>query len=267
MAADRFTVIVENDITVWHDDTGVSYHYPRRYRRLLQPGTMLLHYKGKLRDPAFRDRRLSEDPHYFGISVAGDSHEDPASTKGDLIVDIVGYRVFDEAVHYKDDAGGYRETIPANRLGNFWRDGVRSCTPESFRSILSAAGIAQLPVPTAAQPEELTSVVIEGGKKQIYTTVYERDPGNRRRAIEIHGTSCFACDANLGEVYGPAAAGFIHVHHRRPLHLAGPTPVDPAVDLVPLCPTCHAIVHLRGRLRTVNEVRSMLQKAPIELGD
>jgi hypothetical protein len=90
MVADRFTVIVENDITRWNDETGVSYHYPRRYRGLLEPGTRLIHYKGKLRDAAFRGRRLSEHPHYFGLSVAGESRDDPASSKGDLILDIVG---------------------------------------------------------------------------------------------------------------------------------------------------------------------------------
>lgn len=47
----------------------------------------------------------------------------------------------------------------------------------------------------------------------------------------------------------------------------GETPVDPKVDLVPLCPTCHAVIHLGGRLRTVNEVRTMLSKPPIPLGD
>ncbi len=267
MIAERFTVIVENDITQWNDDTGVSYHYPRRYRGLLEPGTKLIHYKGKLRDASFRGRRLSEHPHYFGLSVAGESRNDPASSKGDLILDIVNYRLFDEAVHYKDDGGDYRETIPANRSKNFWRDGVRGCTPESFRSILAAAGIAELPDFAAAKNNDLTSAVIEGGKKRVYTTVYERDPENRQRAIDIHGTSCFACDINLGARYGSVADGFIHIHHRRPLYISGPTLVDPEVDLVPLCPTCHAIVHLRGQLRTVNEVRKMLGKEPIELGD
>ncbi|MGN6486295.1 MAG: HNH endonuclease [Devosia sp.] len=264
---DQFTIIVENDVTEWHDDTGVAYHYPRRYRRFLAPGTRLIHYKGKLRDSAFKGARLSEHPHYFGVSVAGDSYTDPSSSKGDLFVKIVDFEPFRHAVHYKDTGGNYREVIPATRQGNFWRDGVRPTTEAAFLAILTEAG-AQVPAiqpPTA--DDELTSVLIEGGKKVVYSTRYERKPALREKAIAIHGTSCFACEVDLHAVYGVTAKGFIHVHHRRPLYLTGETPVDPSVDLVPLCPTCHSIVHLGGKLRTVNQVRGYLGKGPIALGN
>ena len=269
MATDtaQFTVIVENDITEWHDNTGVSYHYPKRYQRHLVPGTRLIHYKGKLRDPAFAKSRLSEHPHYFATSIAGESHPDKASAKGDMFVDIVDFRMFDAAVHYKDPAGNYREFIPDTRQANFWRDGVRASPEPAFARILGAAGLHPLPPPGEDLPPELTTVVIEGGKKVVYSTRYERSRALRDQAVKFHGTSCLACEIDLGAVYGTAVSGFIHVHHRRPLYLSGETPVDPKVDLVPLCPTCHAIVHLGGKLLTVNEVRALLSKAPILLGD
>jgi 5-methylcytosine-specific restriction protein A len=266
MAEQRFTVIVENDITQWQDTTGASYHFPRRYLQYLSPGTNILHYKGKLRDQSFRDKRLSEHPHYFAVSVAGESRPDPASSKGDMFVEILNFRMFDEAVHYKDDSGAYREQIPASREYNFWRDGVRPSSEDVFKRILAAAGVSSDAL-EIDELEPLTSVMIEGGKKKVYTTVYERKPVLRKQAIAHHGTACFACEADLGAVYGDTAKGFIHIHHRRPLFIVGETPVDPKVDLVPLCPTCHAIVHLGGRLRTVNEVRRLLGKDPIWLGE
>ncbi|MFC1460592.1 HNH endonuclease [Microvirga arabica] len=61
---------------------------------------------------------------------------------------------------------------------------------------------------------------------------------------------------------------FIHIHHKRPLSLAGgPTLIDPKTDLAPLCPNCHAIVHLGKTVRSINLVRQMLGKSPIELGE
>lgn len=264
---DRFTVIVENDITEWHDNEGVTYHYPRRYRPLLTPGTRLIHYKGKLRDRAFAADRMSEHPHYFATSIAGKSTIDATSAKGDMHLEIVGFQRFNAAVHHKDQAGGYREEIPAARAANFWRDGVRKSSAETFHAIVGAAGIV-LTSSTVPEPDgELTSVMIEGGKKLFYSTRYERRPELREKAKQIHGTRCFACDDDLGAIYGAIGKGFIHIHHKRPLYLTGETPVDPAVDLVPLCPTCHAIVHLGGELRTVNQVRSLLGKQPIPLGD
>ena len=266
MGEEQFTVIVENDVTQWDDDTGVTYHYPRRYRKHLTPGTRLIHYKGKLTNKAYKDLRLSTQPHYFATSVAGSSREDPSSSKGDLLIDIVDFRPFDMAVHYKDASGQYREEIPANRASNFWRDGVRPTRLERYNAILQDAGV----LATFAGSDddgELTSVLLEGGKKKVYTTVYERRPELRKQAVQLHGTSCFCCEVNLGTRYGEVAQGFIHIHHRRPLYLVGETPVDPKVDLIPLCPTCHAIVHLGGQLRTVNEVRSLLGKGPIPLGD
>ena len=43
-----YTVIVENDESIWSDDTGVLYHFPKRYVNLLSPGTNVIYYKGKL---------------------------------------------------------------------------------------------------------------------------------------------------------------------------------------------------------------------------
>ncbi|HCI3596178.1 TPA: restriction endonuclease, partial [Pseudomonas aeruginosa] len=52
-------VIAENDVSIWDDETGAVYHYPRRYSAILKPGVQVVYYKGKLTDKSFADQRLS----------------------------------------------------------------------------------------------------------------------------------------------------------------------------------------------------------------
>jgi 5-methylcytosine-specific restriction protein A len=66
----------------------------------------------------------------------------------------------------------------------------------------------------------------------------------------------------MERVYGELGREFIHVHHITPLsELGGPAPVDPAKDLVPLCPNCHAIVHRRRPPYTLDELRKALGRS------
>lgn len=66
----------------------------------------------------------------------------------------------------------------------------------------------------------------------------------RQKCIEIHGYKCKVCETNLEEVYGEVAKEFIHVHHLIPLsEIREEYQVDPASDLTPVCPNCHAMLH------------------------
>jgi 5-methylcytosine-specific restriction enzyme A len=68
------------------------------------------------------------------------------------------------------------------------------------------------------------------------------------------------CDFDFGAVYGEAAAGFIHVHHTKPLAMIGEQyEVDPIEDLRPVCPNCHAVIHLVNPPRSIEEVIDMLR--------
>ena len=74
------------------------------------------------------------------------------------------------------------------------------------------------------------------------------------------GTRCACCDLDLGERYGEVAAGFIHVHHLAPLAGAGGEyTVDPIKDLRPVCPNCHAVMHLRVPPLTIEAVKEQLR--------
>ncbi|MFO2295762.1 hypothetical protein QOU42_26405, partial [Pseudomonas aeruginosa] len=91
-------VIAENDVSIWDDETGAVYHYPRRYSAILKPGVQVVYYKGKLTDKSFADQRLSAQPHYFGIARIGKVYPDPESSKGDLFALIESFQPFEQAV-------------------------------------------------------------------------------------------------------------------------------------------------------------------------
>ena len=105
----------------------------------------------------------------------------------------------------------------------------------------------------------------DGAARIIRVNAYERNPEVRRICLERHGTRCIACEMTFAEKYGPDAAGFIHVHHLRQLSSVGPGHrVDPVADLRPVCPNCHAAIHLRTPPYSIEEVRQMLSGRVIE---
>jgi putative restriction endonuclease len=107
---------------------------------------------------------------------------------------------------------------------------------------------------------EAGSAVTEGSCYQVLVNAYERSAEARRRCIEVHGTICWICKFNFGAFYGPTAQGYIHVHHRRALsEIGGKHVVDPVADLRPVCPNCHAVIHLGGKCRTIEEVQELIR--------
>jgi hypothetical protein len=111
-------------------------------------------------------------------------------------------------------------------------------------------------------PDELPAgePVREGAARTVTVNAYERDPAARARCIAHHGTRCGVCGMAFGERYGPVAAEFIHVHHLRPLAEVGAEhEVDPVADLRPVCPNCHAVLHLRTPAYSIEEARGFLR--------
>ena len=100
----------------------------------------------------------------------------------------------------------------------------------------------------------------EGDVERVTVNRYERDPKARDACISHHGLRCAVCDLNLEERYGEPGKGFIHVHHKRPLHRRrASNRVDPRRDLIPVCPNCHAMLHRREPPYDVEQLRGMLR--------
>ena len=102
--------------------------------------------------------------------------------------------------------------------------------------------------------EPLESVVTtvsatEGKKRQYYVVRYERKPENRAAAIRLSKAKsgelcCSVCGFNFEKTYGDLGAGFIEVHHIKPLFdYDEEVKIDPAADLICLCSNCHSMIH------------------------
>lgn len=99
----------------------------------------------------------------------------------------------------------------------------------------------------------------EGAVVTTRANRYERSSTLRSQCLSHWGIKCQVCDMDPQEVYGKAGQRIIHVHHLHPLgeirkeHL-----VDPKVDLVPVCPNCHALIHSRSMPMDVKTARRIL---------
>jgi putative restriction endonuclease len=116
-------------------------------------------------------------------------------------------------------------------------------------------------------PEEVSmgEGLLEGATRQITVNAHERNREARRKCIEYYGAVCAVCELDLSFVYGPIAQGFIHVHHLKPLSETGETyKVKLVNDLRPVCPNCHAIIHLGRQTRSIEEVKNLMRDAELE---
>lgn len=116
-------------------------------------------------------------------------------------------------------------------------------------------------LPTETQPFNEQLFLKEGKVIQVFVNKYERNQRARIECIEAFGDKCYACGFDFEQTYGDIAKGFIHVHHIRPLsEIKEEYHVDPKKDLVPLCPNCHAVVHLTKPELTISELKDKLRK-------
>jgi hypothetical protein len=102
----------------------------------------------------------------------------------------------------------------------------------------------------------------EGAASSALVTNYERNPVARQQCIAHYGNACYACGFSFGETYGETADGYIHVHHLKAISKrGGEHAVDPVKDLRPICPNCHAVVHLQTPPLSILQLKRMLKAA------
>ncbi len=106
------------------------------------------------------------------------------------------------------------------------------------------------------------TVAREGKRKIVYTTQYERNPTLRKRAIQIHGTSCMACGFNFFEFYGQRGKNYIEVHHVIPLsEFKKEILVNPATDMIVVCANCHRMIHReKNNILTLEELKKIISE-------
>lgn len=111
-------------------------------------------------------------------------------------------------------------------------------------------------------PEEVPdgAAFMEGAVETVTVNRHERNRNARDVCISAHGTACLLCGLRLSDLYGERAVGFVHVHHLIPVSTAVEEyELDPVRDLRPVCPNCHAIIHLRRTPYSLEEMKAMLR--------
>lgn len=104
--------------------------------------------------------------------------------------------------------------------------------------------------------------MLEGKSRKVVVNAYERNVVARDLCIKHYGTICSVCDFDFRKKYGPVGAGFIHVHHLIELSsISKEYRVRPTIDLRPVCPNCHAMLHQRNPAYTIEELRKMIEEA------
>lgn len=166
-------------------------------------------------------------------------------------------------------SGGTRRSVANAEIVKFCA--AHGTTPENeratYRKIFNASYLKAIASKYSAErtdfrfPEELHEQgLMEGAACTVVVDAFERSPEARRRCIEAHGTSCVVCGFSFGNAYGDFARDFIHVHHLNPLAMQrGEHEVDPVRDLRPVCPNCHAVIHLRNGCLSIEEAKAMLR--------
>jgi 5-methylcytosine-specific restriction protein A len=103
---------------------------------------------------------------------------------------------------------------------------------------------------------------LEGKLKSTRTISHERNADARAKCLALKGYDCAACGMNFGKRYGAIANNFIHVHHVNPISRCnGEYQIHPDDELVPLCPNCHSVAHMRApEPFSVEEIKAMLGK-------
>ncbi len=199
---------------------------------------------------------LSDDPYYPAVPIPS----------GVCVVPVKRFSTFPQSIRdrhheYIRAAASFKSVSPFKRSFSpsvlehlEHRLGVSLPRPSYFKPTSKPKA-----VPTLPDKIDTSAVFIEGAKKSIVVNAYERSEKARLACIAAHGTVCSCCDMEFGTMYGPIAAGYIHVHHTKPLSEIGEEyDVDPVEHLRPVCPNCHAVAHLRTPPFSIDQVMAML---------
>ena len=180
---------------------------------------------------------------------------------------FVGYLNNDLLTHFVD-GNGKHGTVTTQRI-----DKILGChsVPDDELDKVYFAFCEELEVtPTKHQKKywvldeeqnnQYSNEYYEGNAQQVLVNRYERNPQARKECIEKFGCKCQICEMDFEKVYGEVGKGFIHVHHITPIsdkkgemHL-----VNPEINLIPVCPNCHAMLH-KGKL-SIAELRAIINK-------
>jgi len=131
---------------------------------------------------------------------------------------------------------------------------------KAIRDAVEAANEVQLAKLPTAEPYEGE----EGGVVIRLHKRYERDPklvAEKRKAAKADGSmSCEVCGFDFHAAYGELGAGYIEVHHTRPVHALKPGSKTKLEDLALLCANCHRMAHRKRVPLPLAEIAAALKQ-------
>ena len=120
-----------------------------------------------------------------------------------------------------------------------------------------------------SRPEDDGQPRQEGAVSQVCVTHYERNPEDRRKALERDNYECQVCHMKFIDTYGEIGKEYIEVHHLYPVCNMGENyqfdPLDPERGLVCLCSNCHSMIHRGGHFEEIDGERKMVPMSLKEL--
>lgn len=136
----------------------------------------------------------------------------------------------------------------ALRIGRSLLSEITRNNPDIQRR-LSKLGIkvSEHPKPRLKTKHPVLKQFAEGGVKEITSELQQRNPKLRAQAIAVYGETCRACGFNFEKHYGDIAAGYIEVHHLKPLSERKSKRNVTIEDVDVVCANCHRVLHRNGR--------------------
>lgn len=189
----------------------------------------------------FNESKRDEGKTALYVMIEFDELFDPMT---DIKIGTDILQTLDENVWKSQGSGKLISGKVAENLEDVWKESL------GYAEIIHASEITD--------PEN----IVEGAKKSITVNVYERSHKARRMCIEKHGLQCAVCNFHFELFYGKLGAGFIHVHHLKPVSEIGEEyELDPVSDLRPVCPNCHAMLHRKKyKQLSIEELKAELAK-------
>jgi 5-methylcytosine-specific restriction protein A len=112
-------------------------------------------------------------------------------------------------------------------------------------------------LPEEVDPKE---VFKEGASKIVTVNQYERSAVARAKCLAHHGYKCAVCSFDFEKTYGEIGKNYIHVHHIIPISEIGKEyELNPVSDLVPVCPNCHAMIHITRPALSIKQLRKAIE--------
>lgn len=109
--------------------------------------------------------------------------------------------------------------------------------------------------------DEINEEYWEGKLSQVNINIRERNRTARNKCIESKGKKCAVCEFDFEKFYGELGKDFIHVHHVNPIsNREKEYKIDNIEDeLIPVCPNCHAMLHRRKEVISIEELKQIIE--------